>query len=102
MFRETHLNKSDLIYPLFIVEGENIKNEISSMPGQFQLSIDSVLLECDELQQLGINAIILFGIPLGKDEVGSGAYDPDGIIQKAVRAIKASFPDMCVITDVCL
>ena len=102
MFRETALSKSDLIYPLFIVEGEGVKKEISSMPGQFQMSVDNVLRECEELQNLGLNSILLFGIPLEKDEVGSGAYADDGIIQKAVRAIKTSFPDLLVITDVCL
>ncbi len=102
MFSETTLAASDFIYPLFIVEGENVKNEISSMPDQFQLSIDNALLECEELQRLGINSVLLFGIPRSKDELGSGAYDPDGIIQKALRAIKSSFPDLLVITDVCL
>jgi len=102
MFRETSLRKSDLIYPLFIVEGENVKKEISSMPGQFQLSVDNVLRECEELQQLGIQSILLFGIPLQKDGVGSGAYASDGIIQKALRAIKSSFPEILVTTDVCL
>ena len=102
MFRETSLSKSDFIYPLFIVEGENVKKEISSMPGQYQLSVDNVLRECDELQNIGVNSVLLFGIPREKDEVGSGAYASDGIIQKALRAIKASFPEMLVITDVCL
>ena len=102
MFRETALSKSDLIYPLFIVEGENIRREISSMPGQFQLSIDNVLKECGELEDLGIRSILLFGIPAEKDEVGSGAYADDGIIQKALRAIKSRYPEMLVITDVCL
>ncbi len=102
MFRETILSKSDFIYPLFIIEGENVKKEISSMPGQFQLSVDNILRECEELQNLGINSVLLFGIPREKDDVGSGAYDDDGIIQKALRAIKASFPDLLVITDVCL
>lgn len=102
MFRETFLIKSDFIYPLFIVEGENVKKEISSMPGQFQLSVDNILRECEELQNLGINSVLLFGIPREKDDVGSGAYDDDGIIQKALREIKASFPDLLVITDVCL
>ena len=102
MFRETFLIKSDFIYPLFIVEGEKVKKEISSMPGQFQLSVDNILRECEELQNLGINSVLLFGIPREKDDVGSGAYDDDGIIQKALRAIKASFPDLLVITDVCL
>ena len=102
MFRETTLSKSDFIYPLFIVEGENIKNEISSMPGQFQLSVDNILRECEDLLRLGIRSVLLFGIPQAKDEVGSGAYANDGIIQKALRAIQASFPEMLVITDVCL
>jgi porphobilinogen synthase len=102
MFRETHLSPADFIYPLFIVEGENVKKEISSMPSQFQLSIDNALRECEELIGLGVNSIILFGIPNEKDEVGSGAYAEDGIIQKATRAIKEKFPEMIVITDVCL
>ena len=102
MFRETSLSPADFIYPLFIVEGENVKKEISSMPAQFQLSIDNALLDCEELTKLGIGSVILFGIPNEKDEVGSGAYADDGIIQKATRAIKARFPEMIVITDVCL
>ena len=102
MFRETTLSASDFIYPLFIVEGENVKREISSMPSQFQLSIDNVLHQCDELQGLGVRSVILFGIPDKKDEVGSGAYAADGIIQKATRAIRSRFREMIVITDVCL
>ena len=102
MFRETHLSKEDFIYPLFIVEGANIKKEISSMPGQFQMSVDNVLRECEELQNLGINSILLFGIPETKDAVGSGAYDANGIIQKTLRAVKKEFPEMLTITDVCL
>lgn len=102
MFRETSLSKKDFIYPLFIVEGEQVKKEISSMPGQFQMSVDNILRECEELQTLGINSILLFGIPAAKDEIGSGAYDANGIIQKALRAIKKQFPEMLVITDVCL
>ena len=102
MFRETVLSPADFIYPLFIVEGENLKREISSMPGQFQLSIDKVLGECDELREVGVRSVILFGIPNDKDEVGSGAYADDGIIQKATRAIKSRFPEMVVVTDVCL
>jgi porphobilinogen synthase len=102
MFRETVLTRSDLIYPLFIVEGEGIKNEISSMPGQFQMSVDNILRECEELQNLGILSVLLFGIPLEKDELGTGAYDENGIIQRATREIKANFPDLLVITDVCL
>ena len=102
MFRETSLAKKDFIYPLFIVEGSNIKKEISSMPGQFQMSVDNVLRECEELQNLGLNSILLFGIPESKDEVGSGAYDASGIIQKALRAVKKEFPEILAITDVCL
>ena len=102
MFRETSLAKKDFIYPLFIVEGGNVKKEISSMPGQFQMSVDNVLRECEELQNLGLNSILLFGIPETKDEVGSGAYDANGIIQKALRAVKKEFPEMLAITDVCL
>ena len=102
MFRETHLHKSDFIYPLFVVEGDGVKNEISSMPGQFQMSVDNVVRECEELQRLGLNSILLFGIPAEKDEVGSGAYDENGVIQKALRAVKKEFPEMVAITDVCL
>ncbi|OGU59390.1 MAG: delta-aminolevulinic acid dehydratase, partial [Ignavibacteria bacterium GWF2_35_20] len=92
----------DLIYPLFVVPGEKIKNEIRSMPGVFQMSIDILVEECKEVEKLSIPAIILFGIPDHKDEVGSGAYDPNGIIQQAVRAIKKAVKKLLVITDVCL
>lgn len=102
MFRETSLSPADFIYPLFIVEGANVRKEISSMPAQFQLSIDNALRECEELTALGVGSIILFGVPNEKDEVGSGAYADDGIIQKATRAIKERFPEMIVVTDVCL
>ena len=102
MVRETHLTKNDLIYPLFVAPGENVKNEVKSMPGVFQLSIDLLIEECKELVQLGIPAIILFGIPEHKDEVGSEAYAENGIIQRAVRAIKAEVKNLLVITDVCL
>ena len=102
MFRETHLTRNDFIYPLFVAEGENFKREISSMPDIFQLSIDNVLRECEELLTLGIKAVLLFGIPDFKDEVGSSGYAADGIVQKASREIKQKFPEMLVITDVCL
>src|SRR2546423_7777230 len=102
MLRETTLQRDDLIFPLFIVEGEGVKNPISSMPGQFQMSIDNIIGECGDLVNLGIRTILLFGIPAEKDEVGSGAYDESGIIQKAVRSIKLAYPDLLVITDVCL
>lgn len=102
LVRETVLTKNDLIYPLFVVPGKKIKNEVRSMPGVFQMSVDVVVKECKEVEQLGIPAVILFGIPDHKDEVGSGAYDPNGIIQQAVRAIKKETKKLLVITDVCL
>ena len=102
LVRETVLTKNDLIYPLFVVPGKKIKNEVRSMPGVFQMSVDTVVEECKEVELLGIPAVILFGIPDHKDEVGSGAYDPNGIIQQAVRAIKKETKKLLVITDVCL
>lgn len=102
MVREHHLRKEDLIYPLFVVPGQKFRKEVSSMPGVFQLSVDECVKECGEVRGLGIPAVILFGIPDHKDEKGSGAYDPHGIVQTAVRAIKKSIPDLVVITDVCL
>jgi porphobilinogen synthase len=102
MFRETVLTKSDFIFPLFVTEGEKIKREIGSMPNIFQLSIDNVLRECEELFTLGLKAVLLFGIPDFKDEVGSSGYQNDGIIQQATREIKKNFPELLVITDVCL
>ena len=102
MIRETILTKDDFIYPLFAVPGEKIKNPIKSMPGVFQMSIDVLVEECKEVAALGIPAVILFGIPEHKDEVGSEAYSPNGIIQQAVRAIKANVQNLLVITDVCL
>lgn len=102
MFRETHLTKNDFIYPLFVAEGANYKREISSMPNVFQLSIDNVLREVEELLALGINAVLLFGIPDFKDEVGSSGYAADGIIQKATKEIKKNFPEMLIVSDVCL
>jgi porphobilinogen synthase len=102
MFRETFLTRNDFIYPLFVAEGAVIKREISSMPDVFQFSVDNVLRECEELLTLGIKAVLLFGIPDFKDEVGSSGYHADGIVQKATREIKKRFPEMLVITDVCL
>ncbi|MCH8171620.1 MAG: porphobilinogen synthase [Bacteroidetes bacterium] len=102
MIRETYLTKNDLIYPLFVIHGENIKNPVKSMPGVFQFSIDNLIKECEELVALGVPAIILFGIPEHKDEKGSEAYDDNGIIQRAVREIKAKIKNLLVITDVCL
>ena len=101
MVRETSVSASDFIYPLFIVEGKGIKKEISSMPGVFQMSLDEILKECEIVRNLGIKAVILFGIPSLKDSVGSDALSDDGIIATALRAIKDKFPDLVVITDLC-
>ena len=102
LVRETRLDLDNFIYPLFVVEGEGIRNEISSMPGVFQLSIDEILKECYELKSLGIKSILLFGIPSLKDSVGSDALSDDGIIARTLRAIKAEFgSSLLVITDLC-
>ena len=102
MVRETRLNTDNLVYPLFVVSGNNIKEEIQSMPGSFHLSLDNLVKEIKEAKNLEIPAIMLFGLPKHKDEKGSQAYAKDGIIQQAVRAIKDALPDYMVITDVCL
>ena len=102
MIRETVLTKNDLIYPLFVVPGKNIKNPVKSMPGVFQFSIDNLVKECKEVRDLGIPAVILFGIPEHKDEVGSEAYASDGIVQKAIRAIKKEVNNLLIITDICM
>jgi porphobilinogen synthase len=102
LVRETRLQLDDLVYPLFVIAGENIKNPISSMPGCYQLSIGNVLPEVREIVQLGIKAILLFGIPAHKDAAATGAYDHEGIVQMAIRAIKDEFPELVIITDVCL
>ena len=102
MVRENDLTVKDLIYPLFAIYGEKVKNEVSSMPGVYQLSVDNLLVEAAEVVKLGIPAVILFGIPETKDEVGSGGYAEDGIVQTAVRALKKEYPELLVITDVCL
>lgn len=101
LVRETNLEPSDFVLPLFIYEGEAPRKEISSMPGHAQLSIEGVLAECRETVALGIGGVILFGIPSHKDEHASGAYDDSGIVQRAIRAIKQETPDLLVITDVC-
>lgn len=102
LVRETRLDLSDFIYPLFVVEGRGVRNEIASMPGVFQLSIDEILKECRELVSLGIKSILLFGIPEHKDERGSDALSNDGIIARTLRAIKAEFgSSLLVITDLC-
>ncbi|MHB1050355.1 MAG: porphobilinogen synthase [Bacteroidota bacterium] len=102
MVRETALSPKDFIYPLFAVPGKKFKKEVSSMPGVFQQSVDELVKDCIETYSMGIPAVILFGIPEHKDEVGSGAYDENGIIQQAVRALKKEIPELMVITDVCL
>ena len=102
LVRETRLDLDNFIYPLFVVEGQGVRNEISSMPGVFQLSIDEILKECYELKSLGIKSILLFGIPSLKDSVGSDALSDDGIIARTLRAIKAEFgSSLLVITDLC-
>jgi porphobilinogen synthase len=101
LVRETHLEPSQLVLPLFACPGEGVRNEISSMPGNYQLSIDELVKECERADGLGIGGVILFGIPDTKDEAASGAYAPEGIVQRAVRAIKRAAPDLLVITDVC-
>lgn len=102
MTQETSLDVKDFIYPLFVVEGENIKREIPSLVDQYHYSVDMLDAEIKELESLGIRAVILFGIPDKKDSVGSGAYDENGIVQRAVREIKKKHPDFIVITDVCM
>ena len=101
MVQETHLRVEDFIYPLFIRSGEGIRNEVASMPGVYQMSIDEAIKECEELKSLGIKAIILFGIPDVKDSVGSEALCDHGIIAEAIRQIKRAHPDMLVVTDLC-
>jgi porphobilinogen synthase len=101
LVRETHLQPSNFIYPLFLVPGEGKRKPISSMPGNFQLSLDEAVKECLEAHSLGLGGVILFGIPDHKDEQASGAYDPDGIVQLGIRAIKRAVPDLLVVTDVC-
>jgi porphobilinogen synthase len=102
MVRETALGPDDFIYPLFVMPGKGQAEEIPSMPGQFRFTVDRLPAEVEELARLGIPAVILFGIPEAKDEVASGAYAPDGIVQQAVRAIKRAVPEMVVVADVCL
>lgn len=102
LVRETRVDVQDLIYPLFIVEGKDTKQEIASMPGIFRFSPDLLSREAEEIAKLGIPVVILFGIPQHKDEAASSAYDPQGVTQQAIRALKNSVPELLVITDVCL
>jgi porphobilinogen synthase len=102
MVRETRLSVDDFVYPLFVTHGVNVRNEVPSMPDVYQISVDQLRGEIDELRELGIGSTILFGIPEHKDPAGTEAYNPDGIIQRAIRAIKSHDPDFVVIGDVCL
>ncbi len=102
MVRETTLAPDDFIYPLFVKPGSGARDEVSSMPGVFQISLDQLPGEVDELKALGIPSVILFGLPESKDEAGSGAYDEHGIVQEAIRTIKAHDPEFYVVTDVCM
>jgi porphobilinogen synthase len=102
MVRETRVSVDDLIYPLFVAPGRDVKHEIASMPGNFHWSVDRLPAEMEEIAGLGIPAVLLFGLPEEKDAVGSGAYAEAGVVQQAVRAIKAAAPELLVITDLCL
>ena len=102
MVRETSLSVDDMVYPLFVAEGKGVKKPINSMPGNFQMSIDYLVKEVEKTKELGVPAVLLFGIPDKKDEVASGAFAKDGVVQRAVRKIKEKSPDILVITDVCL
>ncbi|WP_335869164.1 porphobilinogen synthase [Bacillus sp. 2205SS5-2] len=102
LVRETFLRAEDFIYPLFIVEGEKIKNEVASMPGVYQISMDYLQEEMEEIVSLGIKSVIVFGVPVDKDEVGTQAYHPHGIVQNSIAYIKEQFPAMVVVADTCL
>lgn len=102
LVRETYLHKEDFIYPIFVVEGENIRNEVPSMPGVFHLSLDLLNAEMAEVTELGIKSVIVFGVPKEKDEVGTQAYHDHGIVQQAITQIKVHFPELVVIADTCL
>src|SRR5262249_1147741 len=101
LVRETRLDPAQFILPLFVCPGEGVKREIGAMPGNYQMSVDQIVRECAEVHSLGIGGIILFGLPESKDETASGAYADDGIVQRAIRAIKAETPRLLVMTDVC-
>jgi porphobilinogen synthase len=102
MVRENHLRIEDFIYPMFVVEGENVKNEVPSMPGVYQVSMDLLLAEVKEVVELDIKSIILFGVPNDKDEVGTGAFIETGIVQEATRLIKDKYPEVLIVADTCL
>ena len=102
LVRETTLSPSDFIAPLFVVHGTGIREEISTMPGQYRLSVDELVKECTELYRLGVLSVMLFGIPEHKDETGSEAYSDHGIVQQGIRALKAALPELIVIADICM
>src|SRR3712207_173035 len=102
LVRETQLSPSEFAYPVFVTVGEDVRNPVSSMPGVFQLSIKHAVAEARRAHDLGVPAVLLFGIPAEKDEAASGAYDPEGIVQLATRAIKDAVAELIVITDTCL
>lgn len=102
MVRETRMSADSLIYPMFIAEGSGVKEEISSMPGQYRYSIDTMDGAFEELRAAGVSAVMFFGIPAHKDEVGSGAYDRDGIVQRALRHAKEAYPDFLLVADLCM
>ena len=102
MVREEYVRIDELIYPVFVIAGENICNPVESMPGIYQYSLDRIAEELDRVVEAGIKAVLVFGIPDHKDEVGSGAYDEHGIVQEAIRLMKKEYPDLLVIADVCL
>ncbi|MBI2886309.1 MAG: porphobilinogen synthase [Chloroflexi bacterium] len=102
LVQETNLNPKDFVYPLFVTHGRDVRAEVPSMPGVYNLSVDQLAGEAREVRDLGIPAVLLFGLPAEKDEVGSEAYAPDGIVQQAVRALKEAAPELLVVTDVCL
>ncbi|MGA7235987.1 MAG: porphobilinogen synthase [Bryobacteraceae bacterium] len=101
LVRETRLDPKQFILPLFVCPGEGVRREIGSMPDNYQLSIDELVKECGDVQSLGIGGVILFGLPESKDEIASGAYDDNGIVQRAIRALRREVPELLIVTDVC-
>jgi porphobilinogen synthase len=101
LVRETHLDPAQFILPLFVCPGEGVKREIGAMPGNYQMSIDELVKECDEVESLGLGGILLFGLPEAKDEMASGAYDENGIVQRAIRAVRRETRKLLIVTDVC-
>jgi porphobilinogen synthase len=101
MVRETHLSADNFIYPLFVVAGNGVRNEISALPGQFHLSVDQVVKEAESAAKLGVPAVLLFGLPTKKDDVGSEAWHPEGLVQKAIRVLKKELPELTVVVDTC-